>query len=438
MNDRVHKNDVIVIGGGFVGLACAYELALQGISVTVLEKDDDIGGLASSFRVNGQRLENFYHHWFNNDQSLLQLVRELGCEENLLYRPTKTTVYLKNKFFRLSTPLDILRFTPLSFLGRIRLGLLVLQARRIKDYKQIEGITAREWLLKLCGPEVYKVVWEPLLRGKFGAVADEISAVWFWNKLVLRGGSRSKAGGEELVYYRGGFGALAQEIANAIKSAGGMVETGVNVEALLVEDGCVKGVETSQGRINAWAVIATCDLPAIADLAAPHVTDTYVEQLRKIRYLANVSLVLELSHNLSDIYWLNVNDPDFPFVGVIEHTNFEPAQTYGGTHIVYLSKYLPESAELYQMNREQLFKYSLPYIKQMFPEFDRSSVLHYHVFKAPYAQPVVECHYSQLIPENETPIKGFYIASMAQIYPEDRGTNYAIRQGRSIGRLVAK
>jgi protoporphyrinogen oxidase len=436
VNRHNHKLHVVVIGAGFTGLSAAYELSRRSIAVTVLEREDDIGGLASSFKTKGEQLETFYHHWFKNDQHVINLIDELGSKGQMLSAPTKTGVYFENKFFKLSRPLDVLRFKPLDFLDRVRLGLMVLKARRVKDWRQLESLTAQEWIPKLCGKRVYEVVWELLLRGKFGPFAPEISAVWFWNKLLLRGGSRDKAGNEVLMYYRGGFGALLERLAREITSSGGAIKTGEPVERLVVRDGRLRGVQTRNGFVVARAVVATPALPIIADLLKGIASEEYLAELRAVKYLANVCLVLELSHSLSDIYWLNVLDPDFPFVGVIEHTNLVPAETYGGSHIVYLSKYLPDTAKLYQMEEKQVFEFSLPFIERMFPRFDRSWVQHYHVFKAPYAQPVVERHYSRSIPSSETPIKGLYIASMAQIYPEDRGTNYAIREGTRIGQIV--
>lgn len=276
------------------------------------------------------------------------------------------------------------------------------------------------------------------LRGKFGPYASEISAVWFWNKLVLRGGSRGNGGKEVLAYYRGGFAAFIERIASEITTAAGVIKTGEPVEALIVEDGCIKGVQTPNGTIETDAVIATPALPIIAELLEPYVSGQYIAELRRIKYLANVCLVLELSDSLSEIYWLNVCDNNFPFIGLIEHTNFQPAKPGSIKHIIYLSTYLLETAELYHMNEEQVFEFSLPYIKRMFPEFERSWVRRFQVFKTPYAQPVVERHYSRLIPSNKTPIEGLYIATMAQIYPEDRGTNYAIREGIRIGEMVSK
>lgn len=432
------RKKVVIIGGGFGGLAAAYEVTRYGIGVEVLERDAEVGGLAGSFEVGGARLEKFYHHWFTNDRQVMELIRELGKQDRILLRSTRTGMYFANNFYRLSSPLDVLRFTPLSMIDRIRLGLLVLRARKVQHWSELESLTAAEWLREIGGEKVYRIVWEPLLRGKFGPYAEEVSAVWFWNKLKLRGGSRSTDGSEALAYYRGGFAALAAHLADAVRSAGGGVRTSVSVEGIEVRQSRVVGVRTTEGLVRGDAVIATPALPIIADLVAPHVHEDYAASLRRIAYLSNVCLVLQLDRSLSETYWLNVNDPHFPYVGVIEHTNFEPPRTYAGRHIVYLSKYLPESAELYRMSDQEVFEFSLPHLQRMFPTFSRDRVQAYHVWRARYAQPIVVRHYSKLVPEVRTPLKGLHICSMAQVYPEDRGTNYAIREGRKVGRMVAE
>ena len=431
--DEERGRHVVVIGAGFTGLSAAWEMARRGVAVTVLEADPDVGGLAGTFEVQGERLEKFYHHWFTNDEHVGDLVKELGAEDRVVYRPTRTGMYFANTVFRMSSPADVLRFTPLGVLDRLRLGILALRARRVKDWRALEDLTAREWLLRLGGPNVYRVVWEPLLNGKFGPFASSISAVWFWNKLKLRGGSRDRTGAEMLAYYRGGFAALADRLAEEVVRLGGVIRTGEAAVGLRVRDGAVTGVETTRGVVQADAVLATTALPLFADLVAPHVDEAYETRLRSIDYLANVCLVLELDRSLSSTYWLNVNDPGFPFVGVIEHTNFEPASTYGGRHIVYLSKYLPEDADLFRMSDDEVVDYCMPYLERMFPQFRREWILGAHVWRARFSQPIVVRHYSRLIPEVETPIAGLFLSTMAQVYPEDRGTNYAIREGRRVG-----
>ena len=438
MSDGAGRPRAAVVGGGFGGLAAAYELGRQGIRATVLEADAEVGGLAGSFPAGGGTLEKFYHHWFSGDAFVVELVEELGRKDRVLDRATRTGAYYAHDFYRLSTPVDLLRFTPLPFLDRIRLGLLALRARRVRDWRSLEERTAADWLREMGGERVYRVVWEPLLRGKFGDLAEEVAAVWMWNKLKLRGGSRGKRGEERLAFYRGGFAALAEEVVEAIRNQGGEVRTGAPVTGLLVEDGRAAGCLTPEGPVAAEAVIATPALPIVADLVEPHVSAEYAEGLRRIRYLASLCVVLELDRSLSDIYWLNVNDPGFPFVGVIEHTNFEPSSSYGGRHIVYLSKYLPETDALYRMADSEVVAYSLEHLRRMFPDLKDETILATHVWRARYAQPVVERGYRRRIPAERTPIGNLFLSTMAQIYPEDRGTNYAIGRGRETARNLAR
>ena len=427
-----------VIGGGFCGLAAAYELALRGVRVTLFERDAEVGGLAGSFPAGGTRLEKFYHHWFTNDVHVMKLITELGKTDHITTRPTATGTYLAHNFYKLSTPMDLLRFSPLPFFDRIRLGLLALRARRIRNWNTLEDHTAAEWLRALGGDRAYEVVWEPLLTGKFGELAEEVGATWFWSKLKLRGGSRGRRGEERLAYYQGGFAALTDALADAIRARGGTIRTSVAVQGLTVEKDEVTAIVSGGEIEQVDAVIATPALPIVADLVAPHVDEEYAERLLRIRYLANLCVVLELDRSLSDLYWLNVNDPGFPFVGVIEHTNFEPSDTYGGRHIVYLSKYLPETDPLFRMGDDEVIAFAIENLRKMFPDLRDDIVLGAHVWRARYAQPVVERNYSRLIPDTRTPLANLYLATMAQIYPQDRGTNYAIWQGREVAKICAE
>ena len=221
---------VVVVGAGFSGLAAAYELAQRGYQPIVLEADSQVGGLAAAFQVDGTRIERFYHHWFTNDHHIGALVRELGLEDRLVYRATRTGMYFANQLYRLSTPLDVLRF------GALRLptgcGLVSRCCARVdvRDWREIDHLSAAEWLRKLGGDRAFRVVWEPLLRNKFGPYAEDVSAAWFWSKLRLRGGSRGARGEERLAYFRGGFAALADELVDRIVDAGGEVR--LNTPAL--------------------------------------------------------------------------------------------------------------------------------------------------------------------------------------------------------------
>lgn len=423
-----------IVGGGFAGLSCALDLARQGQAVTVLEAENTIGGLAGAFETKGERLDRFYHHWFTNDQEVMTLIEELGLSKEVVTNPTNTGVFYANKIFKLSTPLDLLKFTALPLPDRIRLGLLTLRARRVEDWMALEDETAADWLRRLGGERVYRIVWEPLLKGKFGPYAETVSAVWFWNKLKLRGGSRGSGGEERLAYLKGSFARLAETMAEAIIDAGGVVRSATPVERIEQAGEGRWRCSGSWGQIESDRVVATTALPLIAEMVGSWAPEDYIAQLRQIDYLANVCLVLRLDRSLSSTYWMNVNDTSFPYVGVIEHTNFEGAENYGGDHVVYLSKYLPHTDELYRMSDSEVLEFSLPHLKRMFPAFRSEWIRQFHVWRARWSQPVVNKHYSRMIPAIDGPSPGFHICSMAQIYPEDRGTNYAIREGRKMAR----
>jgi protoporphyrinogen oxidase len=436
---------VLVIGGGFTGLAVAMDLARAGVAVTLLEADAHLGGLAGSFETAGEPIDRFYHHWFTSDLEVMRVIDTLGLADQVTVTPSLTGVYYNRQILRLSTPLDLLRFPALALKDRLRLGWLALKVRRLKDWRALEAITAADWLRQIGGEAVYRVIWEPLLKGKFGPYAERVSAVWFWNKLKLRGGSRGKGGAEELAYVRGSFARVAEAMADDIRAHGGVIRTHCRVETLNeveAQAGTAAGgwqASGPWGQVTAARVAVCTAPPLLAEMIAGWASPAELDRLRRIPYLANLCLVLELDRPLSSTYWLNVNEPDFPFVGVIEHTNFQPASRYGGRHFVYLSRYLPHDDPLYSLGDAEVLEFALPHLKRMFPAFSTDWLLGQHVWRARWAQPVVECHYSGLIPPEAGPRAGLYLCSMAQIYPEDRGTNYALRAGRALAaRLIGE
>ncbi len=431
--------DVVIVGGGFTGLTAGFVLSKKGHKVRIIESDLVAGGLAGTFQFSdGVRLEKFYHHWFNNDAYVPELVKELGMEGSVITLPTHTGMYFNGRLWKLSTPLDLLRFTALSFTDRIRLGLLVFQVRRIKNWRSIEHLSIREWLEALCGKNVYRVVWEPLIKSKFSVYSESVNAVWMWKKLVLRGSTRNENGGEELCYFRGGFGCLADAMVKAIEQAGGEVTLGKKVTGVCSEGNRLVALKTEDDEVSGRQYLFTPAFPIIADIFHGAAESGWLESLRRVSYLGNMCLVLRLKYSLSETYWLNVNDPGFPFVGVIEHTNFDTTENYGGNHIAFLSRYLAVEDPVWGYSEDQYVDFALEHLKRMFPKLDRSWVIECRVWRAEYAQPVTERNYSKYVPSRETPFRNAYISTMAQIYPEDRGTNYAIREGREISDVLIK
>jgi len=433
----MRKYDFIIIGAGFTGLSAAYYLTKLGKKTLVLEKNSSPGGLASSFRFNdGVSVEKFYHHWFNSDNDIRGLLKELGVENDIIVKNSSTGMYLNGRIWKLSSPIDLMKFKELSFIDRIRLGSVVIRVKLLKNWKKIDHLSIREWLEPICGKNVYDVVWQPLISAKFSIFAEKISAVWMWKKLALRGGTRNKEGSEQLSYFKGGFGRLAEILVMNIRSQGGEVLFNQDVENINFQGKKIQSVLVNKKNITGINFLFTTALTITASLFKSTRYQTWLESLVKIEYLGNICLILRLKKSLSDTYWINVNEPNFPFVGVIEHTNFDSPENYAGSHIVYLSKYIPSSAKEYSFSNKKYLEYALPYIQKMFPSFSKDWLIDYVVWREKFAQPVTVKNYSNIIPQNKTPYENGFISTMAQIYPEDRGTNYAIREGKKIANYM--
>jgi protoporphyrinogen oxidase len=365
--------EVIIIGAGYAGLSAAFDLCKAGCKVTIYEKDSDIGGLAGTFELSpGVRVEKFYHHWFTNDVDILGLIDELGLGHLKQYCASNTGLYFTNSIFRLASPLDLLSFPGIPMIDRIRTGIMALIARKINDWKPLEDISAEDWLIKIGGKKAYNAIWKPLMQGKFGVEAPNVSAVWMWNKLKLRGSSRDKKGGESLVYFGGGFGALTDGIRKSLEALGVSIVLNTGVQQIITDGNRAVGVQTERGTHRADCVLCTVPLPQFVQMT-PDLPSDYRAQCERIRFLGNSCLVLRLSRSLSSTYWLNVADPSFPFVGIIEHTNLDAKENYGGDHIVYLSKYLPTTEKLFSFTPDEMLEYCIPFREYFLSLIDHGS-----------------------------------------------------------------
>jgi protoporphyrinogen oxidase len=429
---------VAVVGGGVAGLAAAYRLVQGGHQVSVLDAGPGLGGLVRTFEVGGGRLESFYHHLFRSDTTIIRLIDDLGLGGRLTWRDSKVGFFQGGRIYDFVTPLDLLRFRPLPLLDRVRLGLMGLRLRRLERWEQLEDVTARDWIVRNVSPRVFEVVWGPLLRGKFGEAGDEVSMAWLWSKIHLRFASRR--GGpmqkEQLGYLMGSFGVYIDELERRLRDGGADVRVGTPVQEVMVKDGRASGLLLASGeRVAADAVVAAMPSHAFEGLV-PALPDDYRSKLTSVRWQWALCMILALRESLSHIYWLNIAEPGMPFLAVIEHTNFIERELYGGQHVLYISNYLRPDHPYFELSEEQLWELFLPALQRINPRFSADWVRERWLFKGPYAQPIVTTGYRRLIPEHRTPVPGLYLATMNQIYPEDRGQNYSVIMGERVADMA--
>jgi len=437
-----------IIGAGITGLTAAYELTQQGHSVTVYEARPYAGGLAAGFRDERWEwhLDRFYHHWFASDADAIGLIEELGARDRLFFPRPTTSVYYRGQLYPLDSPVDalkfipiaplhralrVLQFKPLPFFDRLRAGLVGAYLTLTRNWRPFERVTADSWMRRAVGERAYEVLWKPLLLSKFGeAHYQEVNMAWMWARLYKRTAS--------LGYFVGGFQAFVDLLAERVRAQDGAIRFNAPVQAVRPAEGGQLRLESASGSALHARVIATCS-PAQMLQLAPDLPEDYAGALRGLRSMGAVVLILALKQRLTDgHYWINMpKGESIPFMGLVEHTNYISPEHYGGDHLIYCGDYLEPTHPYFSYTKEQLLEAYLPGLVKINPDFRPDWIRASWKFSEPYAQPIPGLNHSQHIPALRTPLAGLWLASMSQVYPWDRGTNYAVELGRTVAREVA-
>ena len=428
---------VAIIGAGYSGMAAAWDLCKAGHDVTIFESADYVGGLASGFKEPGWKwsVEKFYHHWFASDKDMLGLIQELGLSDKVLFPRPYTVMYHDGKFYPLDSIIKAILFPGLGWgIHKIRFGLVGLFLRLTTNWKELEKYTVDEWMRKWTGEKVYKLMWEPLVIGKFGEKNyKQVNMAWMWARLHART--------TRLGTFEGGFQAFADQFAQKLLDAGVEIKLSTAVTHIQrVESSAEFEISTSNGLEKAAKVLVTLS-PSAAAHMVPSLPKDYLEGLLRLKSMGAVVLTLSLKHQLSreGYYWYSIpKSAGFPFLALVEHTNYVSPENFNGEHIVYIGDYLEPEHEFFHLTKEDLLEKFLPSLKKFNPEFEPDWINKVWMYRTAYAQPVPLVNHSQNIPAIETPIDGLYFASMSQVYPWDRGTNFAVEIGGRAASLMMK
>ena len=423
-----NKQQAAVIGAGIGGMAAAYDLARAGKNVTIYEASDHVGGLAAGFKEPEWEwsVERFYHHWFQTDEHMLGLIEELGWSDKVLFPRPVTVMYDNGKFRPFDSIMAALLYPGLGWgINKIRFGLVGVYLRMTNNWRALEKTTVDAWMRKWAGNKVYESMWEPMMIGKFGEeYAKVVNMAWMWARLHART--------TRLGTFEGGFQAFADLMAKRLQKMGVELKLNTAIQSIESAEGGKVRVVTEQGGSIYDQVLATTS-PALLAKLAPALPEDYLDGLLSLKSMGAVVMVLSLKHQLSEegYYWYNIpKTAGFPFLSLVEHTNFLSSEHFGGDHILYIGDYLPQDHENFDLSKEEILAKFLPHLVKFNPNFEPDWVKKTWLFRTRYAQPVPLVNHSQNIPAIQTPLEGLYFASMSQVYPWDRGTNFAVEIGR--------
>jgi len=437
------KKRIAIIGGGLTGITAAYRLTQQGHHVTIFEASDTLGGLAAGFELAGHRVEQAYHFLYKTDEHILALVDELGLSDRLTYHKSSVSTYYGGKLYPMQGPIDLIRFKPLSFINRIRAGLSVLYLQREKNWRKLSRVTALEWLRKYAGRQVTDVIWEPLLRGKFDKYHDKVTMSWLWGRVLQRMDSRdAKLGGEALGYFDGGFKILIDALMGPIRDRGADVRFKAPVFKLS-HDEATGGVDvtTKDGVERFDRVLATVPSHVLAKMIGDYRENdaTYFQKLESIDYLDAAVQVFATKQDLTRYYWHNINSPNAPFVVFLSLTALVGREKFNGLNVYYIGDYIPPDHESMSMPEADLKTRWYGELQKIFPAFDRSQIVDDALFRLRNAQHIVDIGFEEnKLVAHQTPCPGVLMCNFSQIYPMDRGTNYAVRDGNRMAELIVE
>jgi protoporphyrinogen oxidase len=425
---------IAIIGAGFGGLSAAYDLVNQGNHVTIYEASSNVAGLAAGFKEPhwDWTIEKYYHHWFASDRHMLALIKELGWSDKVLFPRPYTVMYYQGNFYPFDSILKAILFPGLGWgLNKIRFGLVGLFLRLTNNWKSLEQYSVNSWMRKWAGDRVYELMWEPLMIGKFGeGYANQVNMAWMWARL--------KARTTRLGTFQGGFQSFADQFAVTLTKLGVVLNLNSPIEQILPSSKDGVDIVTPTGPVHYDQCLVTTSPNILARLAPALPTD-YLKGLLELKSMGAVVMTFSLKYQLSEqgYYWYNLpKSAGFPFLALVEHTNFVSPEHFGGDHLVYCGDYLETDHEYFKLSQEELLQRFLPALKRFNSNFEPGWINKTWLYRTNYAQPVPLLNHSRNILPIQTPIPGLYFASMSQVYPWDRGTNFAVEIGRRAATLM--
>jgi len=388
MGDRV-----AVLGAGPMGLAVAYQLALDGHQPVVFEADDRVGGMTASFDFNGLTIERYYHFHCISDTAFLEMLEDLGLSEKMRWVETRMGYWYQGRLQAWGNPVALLQFKGLGWMAKFRYGLHAFLCSKRNDWKPLDQVEAIGWIKRWVGPEAWEVLWRRLFDYKFYDYSEGLSAAWIWSRIRRIGRSRYNLFREKLGYLEGGSDTLLCGLKQNIEAMGGHVCLQSPVSRVVITDGAVRGVEI-KGQFEPFdKVISTIPLPFLPAIM-PDLPDEILRSFKSKRNIAVVCVIVKLRQALTDNFWLNTNDPDMDIPGLVEYTNLRPLDQ----HVVYVPFYMPGEHPKFAEADEVFLGKVRRYLMRINPALTDADFIDLRASRYRYAQPICEPGYLDTLP----------------------------------------
>jgi protoporphyrinogen oxidase len=412
-----------------MGLAVAYQLALDGHKPIVFEADNRVGGMTAAFDFGGLQIERYYHFHCISDTAFLQVLDELGLSARMHWVATKMGYWYQDCLQPWGNPVALLTFKGLGLVAKFRYGLHAFLSTKRKDWKPLDHVEATGWIRRWVGAQAYDVLWRRLFEYKFYDYSSNLSAAWIWSRIRRIGRSRYNLFKEKLGYLEGGSQTLLDALHAAIVANGGEIKLSSPVREVVIEGGRVRGVRTESGLEMFDKVISTVPLPYVPRLM-PGLPGDVLAKFSALKNIAVVCVIVKLKKPLTENFWLNINDPEMDIPGLVEYSNLRPLDP----HVLYVPFYMPSEHAKYQEPDDVFIDKVRRYCMKINPRLVEQDFIDVRASRYRYAQPICDPGYLERLPPAALPIDGLWVADTSYYYPEDRGISESIGFGRDLAK----
>ncbi len=417
---------ICVIGGGLMGMALAHRLASDGRTVTVIESDAQLGGLATWHEFDGFCWDRFYHVILPTDRNLIQLITEVGLADSLEWRRTYTGFYVDNELHSISSNLEFLKFPLLSMVSKARLAWTMLYCSRIEDWKSLEDVSVEQFLLRISGRETYEKLWRPLLLAKLGENYKRVSAVFIWSYIKRMFSARDKsASAEHLGHVSGGYRMIFDKLQSGISGRGGEIRVGTLVTSIRSKGDSSLEVTTDSGVEMFNHVFCTSPVSVLRQILEPGLLD-FDGEGKDVEYLGVICLVIVSRQPLVPFYVVNIADREIPFTGMIGMSTVIDPKNTGGRYLTYLPKYVLSTDAYLNRSDADIETEFMAGVRRMLPEFNMQHIESVTVNRANKVQPLQVLRYSQIVPKVRTRHPGLFVLNTSQFVNSTLNNNEVV------------
>jgi protoporphyrinogen oxidase len=417
-----------VVGGGLLGMTLAHRLAQQGRQVTLIERADHLGGLASAWRLGDVVWDRHYHVTLLSDRYLRSLLAELGLEQEVRWVRTRTGFYTDGSLYSMSDSLEFLRFPPLGMVGKLRLAATILYASRLKNWRRLEKISVATWLRRWSGSATFDKIWLPLLRAKLGENYAKTSAAFIWATIARMYAARRTGLKQEMFgYVPGGYARILDVFREHLIGENVELRLGTAVTKVTRETSGGVTVEMAGGtRIAADRVVVTLAAPIAARICSG-LSDDERTRLERVAYQGIVCASVLLRKPLAGFYVTNITDSWVPFTAVIEMSSLVDRGQFGGNNLVYLPKYVGSNDPLFSVPDQDVEEQFLGALFRMYPFLVPDDVLCFRVSREQYVHVLPVLNYSEHCPPKSTSLAGVHILNSAHIVNGTLNVNETVK-----------